>query len=116
MAKKGLKLYDYEYRKGLKVSFYRYYCPYCEVSYHWEELCKHYLFELNGVPYFTDNPYEKEEYQKIYEEYRKALDDLGKKVERKEISVIEYWDNLSKLNRELEQRQIEFVKKFVKED
>jgi len=116
MAKKGLKLYDYEYRKGLKVSFYRYYCPYCEVSYHWEEPCHHFLFELRNIPYFTDNPYEKEECEKIYEEYRKALKELDNEVETEKISVAEYWKKLSELNRELQKKKEEFVKKFVKED
>jgi len=109
MAVKGLKLRDYEYRKGLKIYRYLYFCPFCERAYTWEELCEHYLFELHNVPYFTNDQKEREEYEHELEKYRKALSDLDNEVETGKISPLEFWEKLGELKRKFEKVKEKFV-------
>jgi len=112
---KGLKLYSYEYRKGLRIPEYLYSCPICQRAYRWGELCEHFLFELRNVPYFTDDVREKEECEKMYEEYWKAIAELDKEIEEGKIDALEYWERLSNLNRKLEKAKEEFVRRFLRD-
>ena len=107
---RGYKSRDYEYRKGLRVYYNRYYCPFCDKGYREGKTCEHYLFEFKGKPYFTDDVKVKEKFERVYEEYEKALDDLHELLGQGKLSAEEFFSRWDKIKEEYTKALSEIVK------
>jgi len=109
---KGFKLRDYKYRTTLPFfDDYLYFCPFCQEAYEVGRLCEHFLFEIDGVPYFSNDPEEVEEIVREYEKYYEAILDLSESLRSDEISVVEYLKKAVELTEELKRVLLE---KFAK--
>jgi len=105
---KGFKLRDYKYRTTLPFfDDYLYFCPFCQNAYEVGRLCEHFLFEIDGVPYFSNDPEEVEEIVREYEKYYETLRDLTDEVKSGKISGMEYLKKVEELNEELKRVLLE---------
>ena len=111
MAVSGVMQEWYERREGLRVYYNRYYCPICNRWYREGQLCEHYLFEFDGIPYFTDDAKEKEEFEREREKYKKAYKDLFKLFRAGVLRGEAYSKELEKIESEFKKVLLE---KFAK--
>jgi len=96
---------------GYKVDYDHYFCPICQKVYKEKELCEHYLFNIDDVPYFSDDPEEIEEWKRELEKYEKAREELFELAKSGKIKGLEAWRKRDELRKEY---QRVFLEKIVK--
>jgi len=110
MIVRGYKSWGYEYRKGLRVYYSLYYCPFCDREYREWKTCEHFLFELKGKPYFTNDDKVIEKFEREYEKFIKAWDELNNLARSGEISAEEFLRRWDEIKEEYDKALSEIVK------